>query len=111
MKTELICPHCGQAMEKYRNPFLTVDIIIETDGGIVLIKRKNPPYGWALPGGFVDCWGSIPTPAAIPGNIRFPRFLLPGPTEHPERPMTPWRSRFSTKQPSRNPWPLIIIEF
>ena len=22
--------------------------------GIVLIKRKNPPYGWALPGGFVD---------------------------------------------------------
>ncbi len=37
----------------------TVDIIIETrtkDGrsGIVLIKRKNPPFGWALPGGFVD---------------------------------------------------------
>ena len=22
--------------------------------GIVLIKRKNPPYGWAIPGGFVD---------------------------------------------------------
>jgi len=22
--------------------------------GIVLIRRKNPPYGWALPGGFVD---------------------------------------------------------
>ncbi|MEW6686103.1 MAG: NUDIX hydrolase [Candidatus Edwardsbacteria bacterium] len=35
-------------------PKLTVDIIIEIDGGIVLIKRKNPPYGWALPGGFVD---------------------------------------------------------
>ena len=38
----------------------TVDIIIEIeteDGqqGIVLIKRKNPPFGWALPGGFVDC--------------------------------------------------------
>jgi ADP-ribose pyrophosphatase YjhB (NUDIX family) len=31
-----------------------VDIIIEVEGGIVLIKRKNPPYGWALPGGFVD---------------------------------------------------------
>jgi ADP-ribose pyrophosphatase YjhB (NUDIX family) len=39
----------------YRNPLLTVDIIIEIpDEGIVLIERKNPPYGWALPGGFVD---------------------------------------------------------
>lgn len=37
-----------------RNPYLTVDIIIETPGGIVLIERKNPPHGWALPGGFVD---------------------------------------------------------
>jgi len=33
---------------------LTVDAIIETDGGIILIKRKNPPPGWAIPGGFVD---------------------------------------------------------
>lgn len=36
-----------------------MDIIIEMapsggQQGIVLIKRKNPPYGWALPGGFVD---------------------------------------------------------
>lgn len=37
-----------------RYPFLAVDAIIETDGGIVLIKRKNPPSGWAIPGGFVD---------------------------------------------------------
>lgn len=37
-----------------RNPFLTVDAIIEIDGGIVLIRRKNPPPGWAIPGGFVD---------------------------------------------------------
>jgi 8-oxo-dGTP diphosphatase len=35
-------------------PLLTVDAIIETTGGIVLIERKNPPPGWALPGGFVD---------------------------------------------------------
>jgi 8-oxo-dGTP diphosphatase len=35
-------------------PLLTVDAIIETAGGIVLIERKNPPHGWALPGGFVD---------------------------------------------------------
>ena len=94
MKDELLCPNCGKVVEKYRNPFPTVDIIIETgsrysDGneessdilgdsvsemdslnrkitssletvkhknkcGIVLIKRKNPPFGWALPGGFVD---------------------------------------------------------
>jgi len=37
-----------------RNPVPTVDILIECCGGIVLIKRKNPPHGWALPGGFVD---------------------------------------------------------
>lgn len=33
---------------------LTVDCIIKIDNKIVLIKRKNPPYGWAIPGGFVD---------------------------------------------------------
>jgi 8-oxo-dGTP diphosphatase len=37
-----------------RNPVPTVDIIIETDSGIVLIERKNDPLGWAIPGGFVD---------------------------------------------------------
>ncbi|HEX3698750.1 MAG TPA: NUDIX hydrolase [Polyangia bacterium] len=35
-------------------PKPTVDIIIENGGGIVLVKRKFPPLGWALPGGFVD---------------------------------------------------------
>lgn len=40
--------------KEYKNPIPTVDIIIELDEGIVLIKRKNYPYGWALPGGFVD---------------------------------------------------------
>jgi ADP-ribose pyrophosphatase YjhB (NUDIX family) len=46
--------------EKFRNPLLTVDIIIELiGGGIVLIERKNPPHGWALPGGFVDYGESI----------------------------------------------------
>ncbi|MFC1754179.1 macro domain-containing protein [Thermoproteota archaeon] len=37
-----------------RGPFITVDIIIEINGGIVLIERSNPPFGWAVPGGFVD---------------------------------------------------------
>lgn len=48
------CPHCQHEIKTYRNPVPTVDIIIEIDEAIVLIKRKNPPYGWALPGGFVD---------------------------------------------------------
>lgn len=48
------------AEKKYRNPLLTVDIIIEIeDRGIVLIKRKNPPHGWAIPGGFVDYGESV----------------------------------------------------
>jgi ADP-ribose pyrophosphatase YjhB (NUDIX family) len=38
----------------HKNPIPTVDIIIELKGGVVLIKRKNLPEGWALPGGFVD---------------------------------------------------------
>ncbi|MGD8539188.1 MAG: NUDIX hydrolase, partial [Candidatus Aminicenantes bacterium] len=42
----------------------TTDIIIEVtreDGkrGIILIERKNPPYGWAIPGGFVDYGESL----------------------------------------------------
>jgi 8-oxo-dGTP diphosphatase len=38
---------------KYPRP--TVDIIIEVSPGeVVLIERLNPPYGWALPGGFVE---------------------------------------------------------
>lgn len=40
--------------EKPRNPVVTVDAIIEMNGGVILIRRKNPPPGWAIPGGFVD---------------------------------------------------------
>lgn len=44
-------------MSAPNTPLLTVDVIIELEGhegAIVLIERKNPPPGWALPGGFVD---------------------------------------------------------
>ncbi len=58
------CPHCLKAIELYKNPVPTVDIIIEVGTKIVLIKRKNPPYGWALPGGFVDYGESYETAAA-----------------------------------------------
>ena len=38
-----------------RNPFPTVDVIVERgDGKILLVQRRNPPLGWALPGGFID---------------------------------------------------------
>ncbi len=40
-------------------PFTTVDAIIEINDGIVLIERSNPPFGWALPGGFVDYGESL----------------------------------------------------
>lgn len=46
-------------MSDHRNPFPTVDIIIECRGGIVLVKRRNPPFGWAIPGGFVDYGESL----------------------------------------------------
>lgn len=57
------CPHCKAEIESHRNPTPTVDIIIEIGEQIVLIERKNPPYGWALPGGFVDYGESYETAA------------------------------------------------
>ncbi len=40
-------------------PYVTVDVIIELPDGIVIIQRSNPPFGWALPGGFVDYGESL----------------------------------------------------
>ena len=46
--------------EGYRKPFPTTDAIIEyREGdreGIILITRRNPPHGLAIPGGFAE-WG------------------------------------------------------
>jgi 8-oxo-dGTP diphosphatase len=42
-------------MTTFRNPAPTVDVVIRLAGDrVVLIRRRNPPHGWALPGGFVD---------------------------------------------------------
>ncbi len=50
---------------KLRNPAPTTDVIIYDKGlGIVLIERKNPPFGFALPGGFID-YGEFAEHAAI----------------------------------------------
>jgi len=54
------CPKCGYVFRRHRNPVPTVDIIIEIpDQGLVLIRRANPPLGWALPGGYVDYGESL----------------------------------------------------
>ncbi|MGK7903341.1 MAG: NUDIX domain-containing protein [Hormoscilla sp.] len=51
----------------HRNPAPTVDIIIELidkpQRPLVLIERKNPPHGWAIPGGFIDYGESVQTAA------------------------------------------------
>ncbi len=42
-------------MTAFRNPAPTVDaVILVPDDRVVLVRRKNPPLGWAIPGGFVD---------------------------------------------------------
>lgn len=55
--------------KEYRCPSVAVDLIInckssERGYGLVLIERKNPPYGYALPGGFVD-YGEATYDAAV----------------------------------------------
>jgi 8-oxo-dGTP diphosphatase len=60
----LACPSCGAKVKQYQNPFPTVDVIIELPEGIVLIERKNEPFGWAIPGGFVD-YGETVESAAL----------------------------------------------
>lgn len=43
------------SMADFRNPAPTVDAVVLLPGDrVVLIRRKNPPHGWAIPGGFVD---------------------------------------------------------
>lgn len=64
-KKTIQCPKCKNEIEVYQNPIPTVDIIIEIEpNGVILIKRKNPPYGWAIPGGFVD-YGESSEDAAV----------------------------------------------
>ncbi len=64
------CPRCGAEIDRYRNPVPTVDVVIEIEAPgkagrkIVLIERRNPPPGWALPGGFID-YGESAEAAAV----------------------------------------------
>ena len=49
-----VCENCGYV--HYVNPVPAVGIVIEVDGGVVLIQRKHPPHQgrWALPSGYVE---------------------------------------------------------
>jgi len=54
-------------MPRPETPVIAADAIIELldypDKPIVLIERRNPPPGWAIPGGFVDIGESVPDAA------------------------------------------------
>ena len=53
--TVLTCPQCGHPIKTWDNPAPTVDTIIyDRLRGVVLIERGQPPFGYALPGGFVE---------------------------------------------------------
>lgn len=41
--------------QRPQTPLISVDVLVQLPGlGLVLVERRNPPHGWALPGGFVD---------------------------------------------------------
>lgn len=49
-----VCENCGYV--HYVNPIPGVGLVIEMDGGVVLVKRGHPPHKgeWTLPSGFVE---------------------------------------------------------
>lgn len=52
-------------MPEHSSPAPTVDVVILLpDDRVVLVRRRNPPHGWALPGGFVDLGEPLAVAAA-----------------------------------------------
>ncbi len=53
------CPCCGYV--HYHNPVPGVGVIIELDGGVVLVKRRFEPRAgwWGLPAGFLEADESV----------------------------------------------------
>ncbi len=50
-----VCPYCEKELPIYKNPFPTVDVIVyHPDRGVVLVRRGKEPFGYALPGGFME---------------------------------------------------------
>lgn len=63
MSDKVHCPKCGAELPR-RNPAPTVDVLVyEPDRGVLLVERRFPPPGWALPGGFVEYGESCETAA------------------------------------------------
>ncbi len=59
------CEVCGRSQKGRKGPALTVDVVVyDPLRGVLLVQRKNPPHGWALPGGFVD-YGETVEHAAV----------------------------------------------
>jgi len=58
-RTRLICPDCGFVL--YQNPVPGAGVLVEMEGGVVLIRRGHDPFEgrWALPSGFIEADESI----------------------------------------------------
>ena len=55
----------SETRSRPRNPFPTVDVVIFLPSrGVLLVRRKNLPFSWALPGGFID-YGESAEQAAV----------------------------------------------
>jgi len=54
MEEYLRCPNCNSNVLKYKNPAPTADVVAIQEGQVLMILRRNPPEGWALPGGFIE---------------------------------------------------------
>jgi ADP-ribose pyrophosphatase YjhB (NUDIX family)/GNAT superfamily N-acetyltransferase len=54
-----VCPDCGFVL--YRNPIPGAGVLVEMEGGVVLIRRGHAPHigKWALPAGFIEADESI----------------------------------------------------
>ncbi len=64
MARNVECPACGADFTIESGPALTVDVLIAMGDAVVLVKRRFPPPGWAIPGGFVDTGESVEAAAA-----------------------------------------------
>jgi len=61
----ITCPACGASLARAPYPLLTVDAIVRNgDGAVLLVERRFPPLGWALPGGFVELGETLETAVA-----------------------------------------------